>query len=278
MENKKKHFSVLMSVYAKENPEHLRQALESNLKQTVVPDELVLVCDGPLTDELDKVIADFKTIYPEHLQIYRLQENRGLGEALNYGLEKCRYDWVARSDSDDICAPDRFEILMDYVNTHPNIDILGSYIDEFNSDYQNPVHKKQLPLEHDAIVELAKFRNPMNHMAVMFKKETIEKIGSYQHLPYVEDYYLWIRAIQSGAKLANVDQYLVHARIGNGMMKRRSNIEYIKSWKRLNQYMVEHKMISVVTQQRNMLAVRAFIYMPVKMKELVYKYILRKKD
>ena len=134
MKNKKENFkfSVLMSVYAKENPEHFWLALHSNLvEQTLLPDEMVLVCDGPLTPELDAVIAEYQEKCPAILRVHRLSENGGLGKALNSGMEQCRYDWIARADSDDVCDAHRFEIQMNYLQEHPEVDILGSCIDEF---------------------------------------------------------------------------------------------------------------------------------------------------
>lgn len=270
-------FSVLMSVYYREEPEFLRLALESNLeKQSLIPDEMVLVCDGPLTEELDKTIAEFEKRYPDILKVFRLEKNGGLGNALNFGLERCSYDWVARSDSDDICHPDRFRLQLEFLENNPDVDIISSYIDEFDEDWTCPVHKKKMPTDHDGIVNMAKFRNPINHMSAMFRKKAVTDVGSYQHLPYVEDYYLWVRAIVNGARLANVPEYLVHARIGNGMVKRRGNRAYIGSWKTLNKYMLENKMIGTLSYCKNMIAVRVFVYMPVGMKEFVYKYIFRK--
>ena len=270
-------FSVLMSVYIRENPSFLDDALKSNLvEQTRKPDEMVLVCDGPLTDQLNNVIEKYKEQFPDILKVFQLQENKGLGYALNYGLSKCSYEWVARSDSDDICENNRFEVQIDYLKEHPNVELLSSFVREFDNDCKENIHIKILPVSHDEIVKYAKFRNPMNHMAVIFHKQAIIDAGSYLHLPYVEDYYLWLRVIKNGSRLANVDQCLVNARVGNGMLKRRSNREYISSWRCLNQFMLENNMIGKIVYLKNMFAVRAFIYMPINGKKLLYKYILRK--
>lgn len=260
-------FSVLMSVYNKEKPEFFDEALKSNLvEQTRLPDEMILVCDGMLTEQLNEVVAKYEKRFPNILKVYRLEENEGLGKALNYGLDKCSYEWIARSDSDDVCAKNRFEVQIDYINRHSDIDIVGTYIDEFEEHWDEPIYKKKLPILHENIIEFAKFRNPINHMTVLFKKSKILEAGSYQHVPYVEDYYLWLRAIHSGARIANIDQYLVHARIGNGMLERRSCREYIKSWEILNDYMRTINMIDCTSYWKNMIAVRVFINIPVKLK------------
>lgn len=272
----KYRFSVLMSVYNGENHKFFREALNSILiKQTLKPNELVLVVDGPINKELECVINEFEKKYKDILKVYRLAENGGLGKALNYGLSKCKYNLIARADSDDINAPERFEIQINKFINDNSIEVLGSFIDEFNDDYNNPINVKKMPLESNEIKKMAKMRNPINHMSVMFKKEIIEKAGAYKHLPYMEDYYLWVRVLVNGGKLRNVDKYLVHARVGNGMLKRRSKRESISSWKYLNNYMKEKSFINIIEYFRNIINIYTFVYMPVSIKKIVYKLILR---
>lgn len=270
-------FSVLMSVYKKENPDFFEAALRSNLSnQTRKPDEFILVCDGPLTDELENVIKIYQKKYPMILKVFRTKENQGLGKALKFGLEKCTYNIVLRSDSDDICVNNRFEIQMKFMEKHPEIAVCSSYIDEFDNDWENPSKKKIVPLKHDKIYRMAKFRNPINHMATAFRKDIILSIGSYKHVPYVEDYELWVRTMVNGYKMANIDKILVHARVGNGMVGRRGNKKYISSWRKLNDYMLDNNMINILEYYRNMMAVFGFVYMPSNLKEIIYKVILRK--
>lgn len=270
-------FSVLMSVYYKEKGEYFDLALKSNLEdQTRKPDEFVLVCDGELNEELDTIIEKYVVKYPDIISVYRLNQNQGLGKALNYGLSKCSYDIVLRSDSDDVCDFERFEIQVGFMEKHPNIAVCSSYIDEFDTDWKRPDKKKTLPLTSDELYKMAKFRNPINHMAAAFRKNVILEIGSYRHIPYVEDYELWVRTLINGYNIANIDRILVHARVGNGMIGRRGNKEYIKSWKELNIYMLNNKMINHFEYIRNMIAIRAFVYTPIGIKELLYKSLLRR--
>ena len=270
-----KGFSVLMSVYKKEDPSFFEQALDSILvHQTLLPDEMVLVCDGELNEGLEQVIARFLSLFPQVLKVYR-KENGGLGKALNFGLPKCSYPLVARADSDDVCDSYRFEKQVRYMDEHPEVGIISSYIDEFLLDPACPKAVKKLPLTHEELFQMAKFRNPLNHMAVMMRRDPVLEIGGYQHIPYIEDYELWVRAMLNGIRLGNVDEVLVHARVGNGMLERRGNRQYIASWRTLNKYMKQNGMIDFATYCRNMIAVRAFVYMPVKAKEFLYKYVLR---
>lgn len=270
------NFSVLMSVYFKENPSYFDLSLESILiKQTLLPNEFVLVCDGELTPELEAVIDRYMKICPDILKVYR-KENGGLGKALNYGLPKCNFPLVARADSDDICVPTRFEKQVRYFDEHPDVGIISSYIDEFDTDWTKPSRLKKLPLTPDELYQMAKFHSPLNHMAVMMRKDDIVRIGSYHNVPYTEDYELWVRALMSGIKIANVGEVLVHARVGNGMEQRRGYKKYIKSWHILNKEMVEGKMIGYGTYLRNMIAIITFVFMPTRLKKIIYKKILRK--
>lgn len=270
------NFSVLMSVYYKEKPEYLNLSLESILSlQTLTPDEFVLVCDGDLTPELEAVIKKYETRYPKILKVYR-KENGGLGKALNFGLPRCSYPLVARADSDDICVPERFEKQVRYMESHPEVGIISSYIDEFDEDWTRPKLTKTLPLTHDELYEMAKFRNPLNHMSVMMRKDDVLRIGSYRHIPYIEDFELWVRAMINGIKIGNIGEVLVHARVGNGMVQRRGTKKYIKSWHQMNKEMIDAGMIDYVTYLRNMIAITLFVFMPVGLKEFLYKNVLRK--
>ena len=212
-------FSVLMSVYYKEEPSFLAKALESVFEQTLKPSEVILVEDGELTDELENVIQKFKTKYDE-LKIIKNKENKGLGHALNDGLNNCTYDIVFRMDTDDICKKNRFQVQMEYLNRHPEIDVLGSNIYEFKNDIDEQMRIKKMPNGCNINKYILK-RNPINHMTVCFRKKSVIECGGYVPLLYLEDYYLWIRMFNNNKKIENIDEELVYARIGNGFEKRR---------------------------------------------------------
>lgn len=270
-------FSVLMPVYYKEQPENFENAIKSILiDQNRKPDEFVLVCDGPLADELNQIIQSYKIQFSQIFKVHRLKENKGLGKALKAGLMKCSYDIVARADSDDICAPERFQVQLAFLEYHKDIAVVSSYIDEFYDNWRKPCRYKEVPLVHEEIVKMAKYRNPINHMAVMFRKNAVITTGSYRHVLYTEDYDLWIRMMEKGYRFANIGQYLVHARIGNGMVERRGNKEQIRSWVIINRYMLRNKMINRIEYIRNLISVTVFVYMLSGMKEWMYRLFLRK--
>ena len=271
------NFSLLMSVYNKENPNFFDSALESNLiNQTLKPNEFVLVCDGPLNDEIDAVIEKYVSLFPEIMAVYRLPKNEGLGKALNFGIEKCRNEIIVRADSDDISAFNRFEKQMAFLEKNKDIAVFGSSIEEFIDDYTKSEHSKKMPLTDSEIRNYIKRRNPINHMTVVFKKSMIEKIGSYMPMPYLEDYYLWVRAAAGGYKFANMEESLVYARVGNGMIKRRGRKEQISGWKTIGKYMLEKKMITKAEYIQNVIAINFFVHMPSSLKELSYRFVLRK--
>jgi glycosyltransferase involved in cell wall biosynthesis len=221
-------FSVLVSVYYKEKPEYLNEALKSVIKQTAIPDEIVLVKDGALTAGLDSVIDRYKRNYPLLFKIVSLDKNMGLGRALNEGIKYCSYNIVARMDSDDICFPDRFEKQLRYLSENPEISVLGSSLDEFNTYPGDIKSTRRLPATYDELKKISKRRNPLNHPTIMFKKDVVEKAGSYQEIPLFEDYYLWLKIIAQRYVIANLPESLLYFRTGNDMIGRRYGLSYAK--------------------------------------------------
>lgn len=219
------NFSVLMSVYYKENPLFLSDALNSVYSQTVKPTEVVLVQDGPLIKELYDVIDSWKNKL--NIVDVIMTSNVGLGEALNQGLQLCSYELVARMDTDDIALPTRFEKQIAAFDSQ-NIDVCGSWISEFDNDPSTILSIRQVPEYHADITKFARSKNPMNHPSVMFKKTTIVKVGGYQNVLYFEDYYLWLSLIKNGATLYNIPSPLVHMRAGFNQLSRRSGYLYFK--------------------------------------------------
>lgn len=219
------HFSVLLSVYFKENPLFLKQALESIWdNQTLKPDEIVVVKDGPLTKELDKVIADFATF--AIVTIVALEKNQGLGAALNIGLTHCKHEIIARMDSDDICYPYRFQKQIEFFSKNPTIDLVSSWIDEFIEIPDHIISTRKLPEFHSEIQVFAQKRCPVNHPAVVFKKSSVLKAGGYQHFPLFEDYYLWARMLISGAQFHNLQESLLYFRTNPETYKRRGGFKH----------------------------------------------------
>lgn len=221
-------FSVLMAVYYRDKSKDLQEALCSIYNQTIQPDEVVLVKDGPLISELDCVITNFMKIH-DNFKVISLSANVGLGAALNEGLKYCSYNFVARMDSDDISKEERFEKQLGMFEKWPDVDVVGAWIDEFEHKKENVISVRKLPETHAQILKFARHRNPVNHPVVMFRKEAVLKAGNYQHFPLFEDYYLWIRMLMNGSKFYNIPESLLFFRSSPEMYRRRGGWKYIRN-------------------------------------------------
>lgn len=218
-------FSVLMSVYAKESSNFLDFSLDSIFSQTIIPDEVVLVQDGPLTIELYKVIDSWRSKL--NIVDVVLPKNMGLGYALNEGLKFCNHDIVARMDSDDICTPNRFEKQIEIISTG-KVHICGSYISEFDQDPAETYSVRKVPTEHHEIAKYARFKNPLNHPSVMFFRSKVLSVGSYDDVLYFEDFFLWHKLLNSGCVFYNIPESLVLMRAGASQLTRRRGYNYAK--------------------------------------------------
>ena len=220
-----KDFSVLMSLYQKENPAWLREALDSVFAQTIQPDEIVLVKDGPLTDELESVLREFELKHPI-FNIVENETNLGLGLALQKGVLACKNEIIARMDTDDIIPPVRFEKQLPKIKE--GYDVVSCWSQLFVGERSNVIAVKTRPEKHDDIVKLAHKRSPVCHAAVFMRKSAVLKAGNYQHRQYYEDYNLWVRMIQTGAKFYNVQEVLYEIRTTEFQLNRRGGWSYLK--------------------------------------------------
>lgn len=221
-------FSVLLSLYDKENPNFLRESLNSVFSQTLKPTEVILVLDGPINQDLQQVVDSFAIYHPE-LIVLPLARNMGLGEALNAGLKKCSYDIVARMDTDDVCMPYRFEKQIAYMSEQTDIDICGSWVNEFTESVDNVCSQRKVPEDTEAIKSFIKGRNPFNHPSVAFRKKAVLDAGGYKHFYLLEDWFLWGRMLNNGCKMYNFQEPLLNFRISKDMHKRRGGLRYAKS-------------------------------------------------
>jgi lipopolysaccharide/colanic/teichoic acid biosynthesis glycosyltransferase/glycosyltransferase involved in cell wall biosynthesis len=266
-----KKYSVLMSLYKKENPEYLKIALDSMINQTVKPDEIILVEDGPLTDELYTVLNE----YNQYLHRIKNETNLGLGLALNVGLKECRNELVARMDTDDCSKPDRCEKQMKRFEEKPYLSIVGSHVDEFVGDISNIVSKRTVPTTSKEIYNFAKKRSAFNHPAVMYRKSKVLEQGGYADLKRNQDVDLFGRMLYSGDKAENIDESLLWFRSSDELAKRRKSWQntwsYIatirKFWKMGYSSFFDYAFVGI--------AQTGMYVMPIKVQNLLYKKYLR---
>ncbi len=222
-------YSVLMSVYVKEKAEYLRMAIDSMIHQTITPDEIVIVEDGPLTDELYAVLDEYESKNPRLIRRCRNEVNLGLGMALNKGLAACKNELVARMDTDDISKPERCELQLKRFAEKPELSIVGAHIDEFVGDIGNVVSIRKVPLTSEEIYKFGKRRNPFSHPVIMYRKSKVLGIGGYADMPKGQDWDLFGRMLCNGCKAENIDVSLLWFRVGMNFLQRRKNFEEIKS-------------------------------------------------
>lgn len=215
------NFSVLMSVYAGNNSNEFSAALESIYNQSKRPSQIVLVIDGPISNDVEEVIKKYQGCLPIDLVV--LKKNSGLPFALNAGVSIVKHDWVMRFDADDINVQNRFEKQMDFIKKH-DVDILGGQIEEF--DEKNNSHLRMVPLKTADIRKRLPKRNPFNHVTIAIKTSLLQQFP-YRNIKYFEDYDLWFRLLGNRDLTAiNMEETLVKVRAGEGMMKRRSGLLY----------------------------------------------------
>jgi glycosyltransferase involved in cell wall biosynthesis len=224
-------YSILMSVYVKEKAEYIRIAIDSILNQTVKPTEFVLVKDGPLTEELEKIIEDFVLANKKLFKIVTLEKNVGLGLALQKGILECSNELIARMDSDDYSMPNRMEKQLLEFQKDEDLQVCGTHINEFENDMAKIVSVKKAPENCKEIFCLMHRRNPLLHPTLMYKKTAVLSAGNYSHTPLHEDYDLFIRFAKKNIKCYNIQESLYKMRICEVHL-RRGGIDYlIKSFK-----------------------------------------------
>lgn len=269
-------FSVAMCVYGKDNPEWFRTAVDSILNQTAPPAEVVLVVDGPVPEELNRIICEYDKL--DFFKVIRFAENQGHGNARRAGLEACTNELVAIMDADDISAKDRFEKQLKRFEVDDTLAIVGSNITEFIESADNIIGQRVVPCHDHEIKLYMKARCPMNLVTVMFKKCKVNEVGGFIDWYCEEDYYLWIRMALADMKFANLAENLVNVRVGKEMYQRRGGWKYFKSEAKLQKYMRQNKIIGFGTYFVNV-AKRLIVQvlLPNKLRGWVFKKFARKR-
>ena len=272
----KKEFSVLMSLYIKEKAEYFDECMQSILNQTVMPNEIVIVLDGPIDDEVQILLDKYIAENPLLIKTVPLEKNVGLGLALREGVINCKNELIARMDTDDICREDRFEIQLAMFESNPNLDICGSNILEFENDISNIVAKRMVPLEHKRIKKYQKKRDAFNHMTVMYRKSSVLKAGNYQACLLMEDTLLWANMFNIGAIAKNINDSLVYVRIGKDMFERRGGLSYYKKYKQGRKLVYKTGFINWWEYKTSLIGQFFVAIMPNWFRGLIFKKILHR--
>nr|WP_319555528.1 glycosyltransferase [uncultured Vibrio sp.] len=266
------NFSVLLSVYTNENPTYLNEALDSIWdKQTLKPDQIVLVKDGPLCSELEDEVLLWKHKLGDVLTLVELPKNVGLGEALNAGLKVCRNELVARMDTDDIALPLRFEKQVKFMLHNPNIAASSATLEEWDESFSTRISERKLPVSPTELSKFAIRRSPLSHPVSIFRKPIIESVGGYPNLRKAQDYALWSLLLSEGYQLTNLPDTLLKMRSGKEMLTRRGYY-YFKQECKLMRYQKRIGFLSTKDLMINTLLKAVLRLSPRFTKKIVYKF------
>lgn len=268
-------FSVLTTVYKQESPTNLRKSLLSSYEQTIKPTEIILVCDGELTEELDRELEKLKIEIPI-LKIFYLPENLGSGPASLFGVNQCQTELIARMDSDDYSVETRFEKQIAAFKKNPNLIMVGSNILEKNSEF---TALKKVPEYTEEIRQYSRLRNPFNNPSSMMKKEYILKAGNYREFRYLEDYDLTMRLLHDNPTkdFFNIQEPLVIMQTNDSSYLRRGGLLYAKTDFILQLDFYRRKDINLLEFLRNIFLRNLIRIFPNKLRKQIYKRKLREK-
>lgn len=269
-------FSVLISVYKNEKPEYLDIALSSVENQTIRPNEIVIVEDGPISTSLKKVILKHQKYFGDGFKDIISKKNRGLGAALRLGINYVSTEWVARMDSDDYSVSDRFEKQLKIIKQEPDLAVIGGQVKEFSENINNIIGVRNVPTTSELIFKFCKWRSPFNHPTVMLNKKKILSVGGYSSFGNLEDYYLWINVISNGLKVRNLDSYLTYMRVDEGMYSRRGNLKNVIYLYKLRNYLYNHKMINRFEELIGDVVSTVNIILPTSIRKQLYREFLHK--
>lgn len=265
-------FTILLSVYIKENPFFLDRSLLSIWDdQALKPSQIILVLDGPLTTDLEKVVQAWKIKLGSVFCSVALPKNVGLAAALNEGLKHCQHELVARMDTDDIAMPDRFEKQFTFMQNNPEVAVCSGLIEEWSQDFSHKISERRLPLTHQEIAKFAKRRSPISHPAVMFRKSAVLAVGGYPNI-YPEDYPLWGSMLAQGYIFANLPDLLLKMRVGNALTERRG-LQFLKGEIKIYKYLLDVGFINRFEYLTNCILRGVVRLSPVWLKKIFYKYL-----
>ena len=275
-------FCIVIPVYLRSNVSELKESLDSVVGQTRLPQELLIVADGPIPDELEEEVTNFqfevsRKGLPIEVNFLQLEDHGGLGMAMQKAVDAVKGDYIARMDADDICLPDRFEKQMKCFEETPELSVVGGQIAEFDGNVTNITGRRVVPLEHEDIVNYMKSRNGMNHVTTIIKKKDLIAAGNYQPFEWFEDYSLWVRMIQHGCRFKNIADDVVYVRAGKAQADRRGGWAYFRKEVSLFKCFLNQGFISRWRFIRNLFqrgVVR--VLMTSSVRNMFYKNVLRK--
>jgi glycosyltransferase involved in cell wall biosynthesis len=266
-------FALLMTVYGGDREDHVRAAYRSAVHdQSLPPDQVVLVQDGPVSAGLERCLAELVRDSPVEVSFVVLEHNRGLGLALDAGLEASKHDIVARMDADDVAMPHRFEVQVPLVSE--GADLVGAGLLEFGTDIADIVGQRTPPSAPEDIARYSRLHDPFNHPTVVYRRSAVLAVGGYGDLPLMEDYWLFVRMIANGARVVNLAEPLVYYRVGEGAYERRGGRDLLRSELRLQRAMYREGFVTRLQYWRNVTIRGGYRLTPTLIRRPVYRVLV----
>ena len=218
-------FSVVISVYLHDDVDYFIESMNSILNQTLMPSEVILAVDGPVTSSIKDAIKNFES--NPIVFVIRSDNNIGRGAIRHRAILSSTTKIIAIMDSDDISADNRFELqVKSLINS--KADFVGGYISEFTHSTDDFKRERKVPLKHAEILRRGKWIQPFNHVTIMFHKSMYIKSGGYAFTSVLEDSYLFFRMVKNNAQFHNIPKTLVYVRANNDQLLRRHGLKYFK--------------------------------------------------
>lgn len=270
-------FTLLIATYLNDDVKDFEIALKSIIYNTVVPDEILIIVDGPIYDEMDRMLIRFVNKLPHVIRVIRQEKNKGRGHTAAYGVVNAKNDLIARMDADDIAIPQRFEKQLPLFQKNSELDVIGGQISEFNDELELTT-RRIVPTIYEEIIKFSKMRSPLNQPTVMFKKLSVLRVGNYSNLTVMEDYDLWMKMIDNKMILQNIDEDLVYMRAPKDMYKRRGGLQYFKIYRQFRKALLTKKLISYKDYYHSIFGMSITSLIPTIFRKKIYSILLRKNN
>lgn len=268
-------FTLLIATYINDNVQNFELALKSIVYNTVVPDEILITVDGPVTDEMNQLLTSFTKRLPNVIRVIRQESNKGRGYTAALGVRNARHELIAKMDADDISNLQRFEKQLPLIQKNNNLDVVGGQISEFDDELEVTT-RRIVPITHEKIIEFSRMRSPINQPTVIFRKSSVLQTGNYSNLNVMEDYDLWMRMIENKMVFHNIDEDLVYMRAPKDMYQRRGGVQYFKTYKIFRKNLLKRHLISYKDYYKSVIAMSMTSLMPTIFRKKVYSILLRK--
>ena len=269
-------FTLLMCTYKNDDPILLEKAIESVYRNSIKPNFFILTIDGAIPKKNQLIINKLIKKFP--IEINNLKENLGLANALNSAIKLVKTKWIARADSDDLNASNRFEKQINYAEK--GFDVIGSNIYEIDiyETVQLGKLKKIMPKNNNQIKKFSRFRNPMNHMTTFYRTEAVKLVGGYPNIYLREDYGLWAKLISHKRNFINIEEFLVCVNGGKNLYLRRGGIKNAIGEIKLQFFLFKYNIQPLYLALFLVLIRASLLLLPKNILKSLYQNLLRKKD